>query len=193
MFLFKISNPFSNSKILNEKSSIDLMKLCEFSEQQEWRLVYRATDHGFGFEDFHGRCSGQKKCLTIIKAEGGNIFGGYTGNAWNKEAKYMPDDNAFLSSLINKENTPLKMICTEPGKAVVGQRGPFIQVYGNNGVVGSSSLALRSDSNTYADSYSNLGGIYKHPTYPFESKEAKEFMAGSFRFKTIDIEVYCKL
>ena len=90
LFSLKNSNPFKYSKILNdESSSKDLIKLCEFPVHQKWQLVYRATDHGFGFKDFHAKCSGQNRCLTIVKSESGNIFGGYTDGAWSKSLLFI--------------------------------------------------------------------------------------------------------
>ncbi len=42
------------SEILNdEQQSIDLIKLCEFSPNDKWSLLYRGTRDGFGSDDFH--------------------------------------------------------------------------------------------------------------------------------------------
>ena len=60
------------------------MKLCEFSLNQKWTLLYRGSEDGFGSFDFHSECDGQSKTLTIIRAEGTSyIFGGFT-NAINE-------------------------------------------------------------------------------------------------------------
>ena len=42
------------------------------------------------------------------------------------------------------------------------------------------------------DSYSNLGFIYKHPQYAYETNEAESFLAGSHEFQLAEIEVYQK-
>ena len=63
-------------------------------------------------------CPNQRNCLTIIKSEHGNVFGGYTDAAWINRNLYFCDENAFLFSLINKDATPLKMKCCEPKNAV---------------------------------------------------------------------------
>jgi hypothetical protein len=47
-------------------------------------------------------------------------------------------------------------------------------------------------SNTSASSYSNLGNSYTYPDYIKGSNEAKSFLAGSFRFKVSEIEVFTK-
>lgn len=60
----------------------DLLKLCEFSSDQNWELLYRGTQHGFNAVDFHYYCDVVTNTLTVIKSENGNIFGGYTEMSW---------------------------------------------------------------------------------------------------------------
>ena len=167
--------------------SAELTKLCEFSEDQKWQLVYRATEHGFGYDDFHAKCTKKNKCLTIIKSDNGNVFGGYTDASWNKSDRKVADENAFLFSLINRDNNPLKMRCFNPEKAINGNSSSlFMQCYG-------SELVLYSNSNVNKSSFSNLGLTYKHPTFSYGSSKAKEFLAGGKKFKTLEIEMYVKL
>ena len=175
---------------MSDCESTDLIRLCELTNQK-WNLVYRATEHGFGFEDFYSKCSGKNRCLTIIKSENGNTFGGYTDYGWNKTNTWIKDENAYLFSLINKENSPMKMKCSQHD-AIYDQSTPWMQVYGfNNG--NGVDLALYSNSNVNSQSFSNLGNSYKHPVYTLGSTQAKEFMAGTFNFKTLEIEMYCKV
>jgi hypothetical protein len=42
------------------------------------------------------------------------------------------------------------------------------------------------------ESWSNLGSVYKHPQYAWGTNEAKSFLAGSYRFRLDEIEVYRK-
>ena len=165
----------------------DLIDLCEIPSDSKWKLTYRATEHGFGFDDFHSKCAGKKNCLTIVKSENGNVFGGYIDGAWNKLDEWMNDENAYLFSLINKDNNPLKMKCSFPENAAVGPRDTYIQCYGG----GFGDLPLSADSNV-DDSFLNLGYSYEHPEYAYGSTEANEFLAGSEYFKTLEIEMYCK-
>lgn len=41
------------SSILSIKQMAQLMKLCNFSLEQKWNLLYRASENGFLAEDFH--------------------------------------------------------------------------------------------------------------------------------------------
>ena len=171
----------------------DLIRLCEIASDSKWKLTYRASEHGFGFDDFHSKCAFQKNCLTIMKSENGNVFGGYIDGAWNKKNEFMEDENAYLFSLINKDDKPFKIKCSVPEDAAFGLRDSEIQVYGSYPEEGGGSdLWLSADSNVNKDSGSNLGNSYIHPDYPLESSQAKEFLAGSYRFKTLEIEMYCK-
>ncbi len=154
--------------------------------------MYRATENGFGFDDFYLKCFGRNKCLTIIKSENGNVFGGYTDYGWNKIYTWIKDENAYLFSLINKEKSPMKIKCSQHDKAICDQLKPWMQVYGSNNGYG-VDLALYSNSNLINKSCSNLGNSYKHPVYPLGSTQAKEFMAGTYNFKTLEIEMYCKV
>ena len=60
---------------------------------------------------------------------------------------------------------------------------------------GFDDIIIFSNANTNANSYSNLGLVFKHPQYPqyaFETSEAKSFFAGSEYFQLSEIEVYQK-
>ncbi len=73
--------------------------------------MYRGTRDGFLAKDFHEKCNGLPQTLTIFKAKKSSyIFGGYTSTAWESKStdqinKY---STAFIFSLTNKDNQPLK-------------------------------------------------------------------------------------
>jgi len=46
-----------SSSILSIKQMAQLMKLCNFSLEQKWKLLYRASENGFLAEDFHRKCA----------------------------------------------------------------------------------------------------------------------------------------
>lgn len=88
----------------------ELNKLCEFSENQKWKLQYRATRDGSGAKDFHRKCNGISKILTFIKVTNGNVFGGFTEKAWSLKCEWVTDPKAFIFSLVNKEYISFKPI-----------------------------------------------------------------------------------
>ena len=57
------------SQILKgEQQCLELLKLCEFSPNEKWSLLYRGTRDGFDSNDFHSKCDGHSNTLTILKA-----------------------------------------------------------------------------------------------------------------------------
>lgn len=89
-------------------------KLLEFigselaSSEQPWRLIYRASEHGFDASDFHRRCDTFAPTISIIHADSGNLFGGYTTVPWSSATVRadQPDPTAFLFTLRNNLNVP---------------------------------------------------------------------------------------
>ena len=179
-------NHFSDSLILNHKSSFELAKLCDFSPKDKWRLLYRGSTHGFGSQDFHKRCDGEAHTLTIIKSKAW-IFGGYTSASWDENDQYKADRDAFLFSLVNKENKPVKMKCKNSNNSIYCSSSSSA-IFG-----GGYDLYIANNSNTNTTNYSNLGHSYEHPKHKYDTMNACTFLAGSFNFKVNEIEIYQKI
>ena len=171
------------SQILTCQQPLELIKLCEFDLKDKFKLLYRASQDGFGSNNFHSKCDGKANTLTILKANG-FIFGGFTTASWDGESQSKSDPNAFLFSLTNKQNKPCKM------KIRRHRHGTAIFCDPDYGpTFGRGDIEIVSNSNTNETSSSVLGDDYKHPKYAFE---AKAFLADSFRFQLSEIEVYEK-
>ena len=182
-------NLFKSEILKDERQSIELIELCEFSPNDKWSLLYRGTRDGFGAKDFHSNCDGHSNTLTILKAkESEFIFGGYTTVSWESPArgKYKSDPNAFIFSLTNKENKPLKMNINP------NQHESAICCHSSWGPTFGEDIHISNNSNTTIYSYSNLGFTYKHPQYEEDTDEASTFLAGSHYFQLDEIEVYQK-
>ena len=156
---------------------------------RKWSLLYRGSCDGFRASDFHSRCDYKAKTLTIVKSTNGNIFGGFTSAQWKSTHSWQVDKNAFIFSLVNKENRPLIFehssndtysICSYEDYGPIFGRGNdiFISDYSN------------TDTNTETNSFSNLGATYTHPEYPYESERAKTLLAGTHYFQVQEIEVF---
>jgi hypothetical protein len=154
-----------------------------------WRLKKPGTRDGFGSNDFHSKCDGHSNTLTILKAKQSKfIFGGYTTMSWDSTSGFKSDRNAFIFSLTNKDNKPLKMKIDpnrhEYGIVCDSECGP---TFG-----GGHDICINNNANTRMDSWSNLGRSYIHPQYAYRSNEAETFLAGSFNFQLDEIEIYQK-
>ena len=87
-------------------------KLIEFMgddiEVQTWRLIYRASEHGFDAADFHRCCDSISPTVSIIQTDFGNIFGGFTLVPWSSATLRTDqmDSKAFLFTLKNALSIP---------------------------------------------------------------------------------------
>ncbi|CAF4033727.1 unnamed protein product [Rotaria magnacalcarata] len=85
------------------------LQLNEFygNPNQEWKLVYKAIEHGFRAADFHEHCDGQAPTMIIIQSgEGNYLFGAFTQLLWSHTRGFRQDVNAFLFTLTNPHNLP---------------------------------------------------------------------------------------
>ena len=104
-------NVFVGSRLLNadyEEKLIEFLGLDAAQQRQPWRLVYRATEHGFDAADFHHRCDSLGPTLSIIQSDFGNIFGGFTSVSWSsaQQRTDQADEKAFLFTLKNAVSVP---------------------------------------------------------------------------------------
>jgi hypothetical protein len=183
-----LSMSLIKSQLLNgEQQLSELIKLCEFSPNDKFTLLYRGTRDGFEPRDFHSKCDGHSNTLTIFKAKQSSfIFGGFTTADWDSSSGWKSDANAFLFSLTNKDNEPLKI-------KVSSKRLQYaIYCESDYGPTFGGEIRIANNPNTTKNSYSYLGKSYKHPQYAFGTKEADTFLAGSCYFQLAEIEVYKK-
>jgi hypothetical protein len=145
--------------------------------------LYRASEHGFSARNFHSKCDDHANTLTVIKTTNGYIFGGYTQQLWNSTGGYKTDNHAFIFSLVNKDNSPIKMKVKASEKAIgcASFHGPES---------GKLDIFIDKDSNSNEKSLSDLGQSYQHPKYQPGTNESHNFLAGSRKFKVAEIEVF---
>jgi hypothetical protein len=191
----EISSEILGQLIMNDVNEIsdkfeEVVKLCEFPVDQKWNLIYKASQNGFKSSAFHSKCDGKPNTLVIIKSKNGNIFGGYTKQSWINTDPLSDidksDPNAFIFSLINKENRPLKMKCSSnQGIRCNKTLGPIFGVS-----EGCSDILVGDLYNVGANSFSHFGHYYIHSDYVYKSDKAYSFLPGSFQSKESEIEVF---
>jgi hypothetical protein len=147
------------------------------------------TRDGFGSNDFHSKCDGHSNTLTILKAKDSSyIFGGFASANWNSANLNESDPNAFIFSLTNKDNKPVKMkVDPNDHQYSVLCDSKYGPAFGCG-----IDIYIANNANTTMNSYSNLGYTFKHPQYVYETDEAQRFLAGSHNFQLDEIEVYQK-
>lgn len=171
------------------KQAHKLVKLCGFEDKQ-FTLMYRASRDGFDIDAFYKRSFSAPKTLIIVRSQSNNIFGGYTQVRWKKPHgknwHHDVDPNTFLFSLVNREQTPMKMSIKNGGERAV--------LRCDNGFhIGQHDLVVLNNSNEpekNMSSFSQLGNAFEHPHHAPRSDQSDNFLAGSQRFRTTEIEVY---
>jgi hypothetical protein len=174
--------------------------LCDFAINEKWKLLYRASEHGFLAKNFHTKCDHKTNTLTIIRSHMGYVFGGYAHAPWTSDENFLfsfvstsgvvKDKQAFLFSLINKENEPIKMNILESEECKASHFS-FSPKYGPT--FGAGDLVIADSANENEHSFLNLGRSFQHPRYTYGSNEAKSFLAGSPFFKVEEIEIFQKI
>jgi hypothetical protein len=183
-------NSFKGQILTDERQITELIDLCEFSPNDKWSLLYLGTRDGFDSNDFHSKCDGHSNTLTLLKAKGsGFIFGGFTTVSWESptDHKFKSDPNAFIFSLTNKDNQPVKIkIDPDEHEYAIYCNSEYGPTFGED------DIHIADNSNTTMNSYSDLGWTYKHPQYEEGTIEAQTFLAGTDWFQLDEIEVYQK-
>ena len=83
--LNNMSELLPNSQLVSQQYD---SKLREWIGDYKWRLIYRASEHGYTAESFHAYCDDKRPTLVVIKSSGRWIFGGYTTRSWNGNGIY---------------------------------------------------------------------------------------------------------
>ncbi len=175
---------FDTSIVTSKKHVGELMGLCNLRLSSELRLVYRGSRDGFSASHFHSKCDNIPKTLTIVKSANGNIFGGYVGQAWDETELGYKDPTAFLFSLVNKENSPLKFNAKHGATTIYCKSG-------NGPIFGSGyDLSIADKANRNQNSYADLGVSFAFSKYAAKSPQSQDFLAGSYYFQVADIEVF---
>ena len=75
-----------DSQIVNQQYDNKLKEWL--GSDNNMKLLYRASEHGYSAKSFHECCDNQGPTLIVIKSSEGWIFGGYTTQSWNGECMY---------------------------------------------------------------------------------------------------------
>lgn len=107
-------NMFPGSQILkNDKMHLQSVLNNWFGvPKQNWKLIYRASSHGFSATSFHSICDGIAPLFVVALGHRGEISGGFTDVAWtqsNRKGTYIQSEKAFLFALNpNGTEAPVK-------------------------------------------------------------------------------------
>ncbi len=110
--------------------------------------------------------------MTIVKAKRSEfIFGGFTTVDWDSSDSHKSDPNAFLFSLTNKDNIPVKIkIHPNEHHCAIYCDSDYGPTFGYSG-----DIHIADNANTTMNSCSDLGGTYSHPQYEEETMKLQHF------------------
>lgn len=152
-------------------------------------LLYRASRDGWRVSTFHSMCDGKGPTLTAIKTANGCVFGGYTDVTWDSQGRNTTSSNAWLFSIKSIAGTPpTKMPIKRSARSYATFRaGNYGPTFG-----GGHDLYVSDNANMCQSSYSNLGHTYTIPPGhgTTGSVKAQTFLAGTYNFTPIELEVY---
>jgi hypothetical protein len=152
----------------------------------EIKLIYSASRDGFSVSSFHSKCDNYSNTVTIIKTLSNSVFGGFTSAKWTSNGDWTYDPNAFIFSLRRSGNSNKERFnVTQPTYAFYSHSS-YGPTFG-----GGHDIYVSDSSNTNENSYSNFGYYYQLPkNITRGSTEARNYLAGSYIWKTTEIEVY---
>ena len=73
-------------------------------------LLYRGSEHGWNFIDFHSRCDKKGPTICLFKIKDGDCIGGYTNAQWSSEDELVDDIDAMLFNLSCYRHYPTKRV-----------------------------------------------------------------------------------
>ncbi|KAJ8716367.1 hypothetical protein PYW08_013652 [Mythimna loreyi] len=170
-------NMFTGSLILQQDKSAFQAVINNWcgTPKQSWRLIFRASTHGFSAQAFHSHCDGVAPVLLLVQLSRGEVVGGYCEAAWTAGGAggYIPAERAFLFALSDPpaRYTLLKKafaLCYHP------DCGP---IFGAG-----ADLLISSNCNTNSESYSNL--------HSYGDQMAPASLATEYNFTVRDYEVF---
>jgi len=148
-------------------------------------LLWRGTRDGFASSTFHKLCDGKGKTLTVVKTTREYIIGGYTSVPWSTAGRYIADPIAFLFTLVNPKNTPLKLPVFP---TLIETRDTYHNFFYGPTFGGGHDLHIadscNSNTNSYAKSYS-----YTFPNV-LAGSAGDSWMLDSIFFQVSEIEVF---
>jgi len=126
-------------------------------------LLYQASKDDDSSGNFHSRCDSKGATVVIIETTAGNMFGGFTDQAWSSSSGYSSSTKAFLFQL----RPALKRYNKKNGSNnAIYRHSSYGPIFGNG-----FDLAIFTNCMDYATSYTTGGNAYDVPTYELNGGE----------------------
>jgi hypothetical protein len=155
--------------------------------KQIWKLIYRASTHGYSADAFHRHCDGKSPTFVIVQGENGELCGGFSDVPWdspddNKRGRYVQSEKAFLFTLMNNSNVEPTKFDIVKKMFAISQHADFGPVFGAG-----ADLSISSDCHENMESYSNLPHSYDDGLH---ASNNVNLLFGDYNFTLLDYEVF---
>ncbi len=75
--LTMIDNFLANSKCATENQQKEYLRKLLGNKRFITYMLYRGSDHGWKYKDFHDRCDNKGPTISLFKVKDGDVIGGY--------------------------------------------------------------------------------------------------------------------
>lgn len=155
------------------------------SPKQSWKLLFRASLHGYSASAFHEHCDNHSPTFVIVSCHDGDLCGGFTDVPWSSPSdchgRYATSEKSFLFTLINRIiQPPTKFGVVKKRLAIVHHRN-FGPIFG-----GGADLAISDNCDSNMESYSNLPHSYDG------HGASNRVLMGDYNFYVKDYEVFTR-
>ena len=137
------------------------------------------SEHNFRASAFHQHCDNKGPTLSVILSDKERLFGGFTKANWDiqQHGKYSVDNEAFLIQF----NERIKLKHKNNGTNAIHYNNSYMSTFG-----GGADIYICDQANTSNSSYCEINNT----CYEFPQGKDKTWLAGSYNFKVLEIEVY---
>ncbi|GBP15839.1 TBC1 domain family member 24 [Eumeta japonica] len=178
---------FTGSLILqHDKSAFQtLLNTWCGTPKQWWRLVFRASTHGYSAQAFHSHCDGVAPLLVLVQLSRGEVMGGFTDVAWARAG------GAGVGGYISSERAFLFVLSEPPARYPVTKKAFAICYHPDCGPVfgAGADLFISSNCNANSESYSNLHS-YGEGALPAAAPPPPASLSPDYNFTVRDYEVF---
>ncbi|GAB6028325.1 hypothetical protein CHUAL_002498 [Chamberlinius hualienensis] len=150
--------------------------------KQVWRLIFRASTHGYSAEAFHRHCDNISPTMVLVLGARGEICGGFSDVPWGKtsdKGRYVTSEKAFLFTLINNQDIPPTKFDVVKKMFAIAHHSEFGPMFGAG-----ADLCIASNCNANIESYSNLPHSYDG------EGACNSMLMGDYNFTVLDYEVF---
>jgi hypothetical protein len=156
--------------------------LNQFSNHQ-WRLLYRGSRDGFRASNFHSKCDGESRTVTVILTTKDFIFGGFTPIAWDSSNSNRVDNSqqSFLFSVKDSRNSDPRSFPLVKSSYAIYCYSAYGPIFGGN-----HDLLVSDCCNENTNSYTNVGYSYRNDT----RLNGNQVFTGEYNFQVKEIEIF---